>query len=284
MRTILVPTDFSKCSAEAVKYAIQFAQKTERKIIFFHSTFLLIPTKSSTTAYLYAVKSDKENKMKILMKSIDDAYHSLNIKREEYQTKFIIKFGNSVVENVMETINEQFIDLIIMGTLGATGFRKILFGSNTAKVIEQAYCPVLAVPGKFKFTPINKIAYATLDMDTLKKELKGVVSIAQKLNASIDIVHIIGGTKSAIKPEIFDVNKFITALSKRLKFYNFGFYIIDGKDRPLADEINKFAAHQKSDMLVMLTQKRGFFEKLFNPSKTTELAYNLHVPLLAIKQ
>ncbi len=283
MRTILVPTDFSKCSLQAVKYAILFAQKTQRQILFFNSTFLLIPTRSSSTAYLQAVKSNKENKMKALIKFIDEAYYSLKIKRDDDRTKFLVKFGNSAVENIMETIDEQFIDLIIMGTHGATGFRKVLFGSNTAKIIEQAYCPVLAVPSKFKFTSINKIAYATSDMDKLKKELKAVVSIAQKLDASIDIVHIIGREKPKFKPEDFDVNKFVTILSKQLNFYNLGFYIIDGKGRSIPDEINTFATHQKTDMLVMFTQKRGFFEKLFNHSKTTELAYNLTVPLLAIK-
>ena len=283
MRTILVPTDFSKCSLQAVKYAIQFAQKTERKIIFFHSTFLLIPTRSSTRSYLYSVKSDKDNKMKFLIQFIDDAYHSLNIKRDQFRTKFMIKFGNSAVKNIMETINEQFIDLIIMGTHGSSGFRKILFGSNAIKVIEQAYCPVLAVPAKFKFKSIDKIAYAGSDIDKLKKELKSVVQIARNLNASIDIVHIASGSKLKMKSENFEVDKFVITLSKQLKFYNFGFYIIDGKGRSLADEINKFVAHQKSDMLVMRTKKRGSFDKLFYPSQTAELAYNLNLPLLAVK-
>jgi hypothetical protein len=70
MKTILVPTDFSNCSADAIKYAIQFAAKTERKLLFFHSTFLLIPIRSSNFAYLNAVKADKETKLKLLIKYI----------------------------------------------------------------------------------------------------------------------------------------------------------------------------------------------------------------------
>lgn len=47
MITILVPTDFSECSKDAIQYAILFAQKNGDKLVFFHSTFTLIPTISS---------------------------------------------------------------------------------------------------------------------------------------------------------------------------------------------------------------------------------------------
>ena len=96
MRTILVPTDFSDCSADAVKYAIHFAEKTDRKLLFFHSTHLLIPTRSSTTAYLNAVKSDKEAKLKQLITFVENNYNSLKIKRNENNTKFLVRFGVTV--------------------------------------------------------------------------------------------------------------------------------------------------------------------------------------------
>jgi nucleotide-binding universal stress UspA family protein len=66
MKTILVPTDFSKCSPDAIKYAIHFAEKTDRKLLFFHSTFLLNPTKNSNSTYLRIVKLERELKLKML--------------------------------------------------------------------------------------------------------------------------------------------------------------------------------------------------------------------------
>lgn len=282
MNTLLVPTDFSKGSLVAVKYAIQFAQKTERKILFFHSTFILIPIRSSNTTYLHAVQSNKTNKLKELITFIDKAYQSLNIKRDETRTKFLVKHNHFAVDSILEAINEQFIDLIIMGTHGATGFRKVIFGSNTAKVLEQAYCPVLAIPAKYKYSPIKKISYAVSDIQLIKKELKIIIEIANKFDASIDIVHIVGGSKSDIKLDNIEPAKILTNLTHHFKYYKLNLYIVDGKDKPLVQELNRFVKHQKSELLVMLTNKRSFFDKVFNSSQTKELAYNLNIPLLAI--
>ena len=283
MKTILVPTDFSNCSADAIKYAIQFAAKTERKLLFFHSTFLLIPTRSSNFAYLNAVKAEKETKLKLLIEYIDKIYSSLNIKRDQSTTKFLIKFGNSFVENIDETINEQFIDLIIIGTHGATGFRKVFMGSNATKVIEQSYCPVLAIPHKFKFHPIKKIAYAAADLNNLKKELKKVIPIAIKLDAYLEIFNITADKESFLNHKKFNSKEFLQKIMHHFKFYNIGLYVIDRTDKDLPDAINSFIKHTKPDILLTLTQKRGFFEKLFTTSQTKELAYSLKTPLLAIK-
>lgn len=284
MRTILVPTDFSECSADAVKYAIHLAEKTGRKLLFFHSTFLLIPSRSSNVAYLNAVKSDKEAKLKTLSGFIEKIYRSLNIKRDEKNIKFLVKRGHSVVESINEVIDEQFIDLIIIGTHGATGFRKVFVGSNTASVIEQSYCPVLAIPHKYKFDGIKTIAYASSDLDNLKKELKRIIPVAQKLEASLEIFHITAGAESLIKKdEKYNSEIFIKSLSRHFKFYNMNLHVIDGGKNTLADAIKNFVKHNKPDMLVMLTYKRGFFHKIFHASQTKEISYQLNVPLLALK-
>ena len=283
MRTILVPTDFSDCSADAVKYAIHFAEKTERKLLFFHSTYILIPTRSSSFAYLNAVKSDKEEKLKQLISFVENIYHSLKIKRNENNTKFLVRFGASVVENIAETINEQFIDLIIMGTHGATGFRKVFMGSNAAKVIEQVNCSVLTIPYKYKFSPIKKLAYASSDLNKVKKELKGVVSIAKKLDTTLDIFHIITGKAVLKRYEQFNSKEFMKSITHHLKFYKMSLYVIDRGDKNIATAIDGFVKHNKPDMLITLTQKKDFFERLFNTSQTKELAYNLKTPLLAMK-
>ena len=203
MKTILVPTDFSECSADAVKYAIHFAEKTQRKLLFFHSTFILIPTRGTAAAYLNAVKSEKELKLRILTEFIDKTYHSLKKKRDVNNTKFLVAFETSVIAGITKTINDQFIDLIIIGTHGASGFRKLFIGSNTATVIERCYCQVLAIPHNYKFDGIKTIAYACADLNNLKKELKQVIKISQKLEASLAIFYITNDVESLINKALF---------------------------------------------------------------------------------
>lgn len=283
MRTILVPTDFSDCSSDAVKYAIHFAEKTERKLLFFNSTFLLIPAGSSAKKHLNAVKSDKELKLKTLIEFIEKIYASLKIKRDENNTRFLVKVGNSVVVNITETISEQFIDLIIIGTHGATGFRKVFFGSNTASIIEQSFCPVLAIPHKYKFDGIKTIAYASSDLNKLKKELKKIIPVTHKLEASLEIFHITRIEEARFKWNDFNSKEFMKSLSRQFRFYNMSLYVIDGEKNRLINEIRDFVKHKEPDLLAMLTHKRSSFEKVFNTSKTKEISYQLNVPLMALK-
>ncbi len=284
MRTILVPTDFSNCSKEAVKYAIHFATKTGRKLLFFHSTFLLIPTRSSSMAYMMAVKSNRSQKQKQLVTFVNKIYDELNINRNMDTTKFIVKFGPSVVENTMEVINEQFIDLIIMGTHGASGLRKIFMGSNTTALIEKTYCPVLAIPSKYKYEGLNKLAYASANLSTLKKELKKIIPLAQSLNALLEIVHILSDTESKKLNKKLDKLKFANELANHYDFYNMSFELSDYKDDDLKKSIDAYIKNKKPDMLIMLTHQKNLLSRIFFTSNTKEIAYQIKIPLLALKQ
>ena len=284
MKTILVPTDFSKCSSDAIKYAIHFAEKTDRTLLFFHSTFLLIPTKSSNSTYLRTVKLERELKLKMLTEFVENIYSSLNIERAINKTKFYVKFGNSVVDNIFELLNEQFIDLIIMGTHGSSAVNNFFTGSNTASVIEQSYCPVLAIPFKYKFAGIKSIAYASSDLDNLKKELKQIITITQKLAASLIVFYVATNNTSTNTYEKFKSKEFRESLVKHFKFENISLQIINGEENILVDSIGSFVKNNKPDMLIMLTHKRGFFNRIFDVSQTKEISYQMTVPLMALKQ
>lgn len=283
MKTILVPSDFSESSAEATKYAILFAQKTERKLIFFNSTFILIPTGSSANEYESAVNDTKKKALNDLKKSVEKVYDNLNLTRNENTTRFLVKYGPSVVQNILETTEEHFIDLIVMGTHGASGFRKKIFGSNTTKIISESYCPVLTIPGGFKFSKVDRIAYAASGIENLNKELKKVVPIAQKLNASLEIFHITGKQDSKEDIEKMKSDRFLRSIIDNFKFENITIEVADGSDKPVPESIEEFIKRSKPDMLVMLTHKRSFFEKIFDSGKTTEIAFHPTIPLLALK-
>jgi Universal stress protein family len=198
-------------------------------------------------------------------------------------TKFVVNRSPSVLESISETINEQFIDLIIIGTHGATGFRKIFLGSNAASIIEQSYCPVLAIPNKYKFNGIKTIAYACSDLDNLQNELKKIIPMAQKIEASIQIFHIVSGKKAIISYENFNAEVFMKSLLSHFKFNNMSLDLIDSKENSLSISINNFIKHNKPDLFAMLTNKRSFFEKIFTTSQTKEMSYQLSIPLLAVK-
>lgn len=281
MKTILVPIDFSKCSLSAINYAIQYAEETGSKLVFFHSTFIFIPTSTSVSVYFDSVNSDKIDKMKKLETFIENAYKSQSIKRNEARTKLVVRFGVSPVDNILEMIHEQFIDMVIMGTHGASGLKKI-FGNNTTKIIEQAICPVLAIPTRFKFKGIKKILYAASNIHTLQKELKQIIPFAEQFNSVVDVVHLIEN-KSKIKVANLDADTILNKLISSLKYPGMRLYIIDTGSGSIMAGLEKSVKNRTPDIIIMRTRQQGLFDKLFNRSKTKEMAFHLETPLLTVK-
>lgn len=278
MNTILVPTDFSKCANNAVKYAILLAEKNSHRLIFFHSAFLPIPTLSQTSVYLKAVDAEKKNKIKILEENINKIYKSLSKKRDEKETSLKVMFNSNIVEDIMEIQQSEGVDLIIMGTKGASGLKEVFMGSNTTKVIEKAKCPVIAVPEDASFEGIRQITFATdyhkSDIDALKK----LIEIAKPFNAQINVIHVCDEELTHYAEEA-GIERFKFLALKKIKYDKISFEVVFGKylEKVLRNHIQK----QSSDLLAMSTQERNPIEKILETSSTKTMAYHTSIPLLA---
>ncbi|MEO5602752.1 MAG: universal stress protein [Cyclobacteriaceae bacterium] len=284
MKTILVPTDFSAHAKVAVRYAIEIARQGNFKIVFQHSTFLLPPPRTAYTSYLKRVYHQRDMILKKLTHHIDKIYKELDINRDSHRTKLMVKHHPSVADSILETTREQFIDFIVMGTRGASGMKKFLFGSNTSAVIENSECPVLAIPYGHIFKKIQRIAFAAQNLKIEKKEIRKILSLAQGFGATIEIFHVVNELQSNRKAENVDIESQVTDLMSSLKYPKIKIHIdTERVDGDVSEGIETFVKQRKPDMLVMLTHKRGFWGKLFDKSKTTELVLRLKTPLLAIK-
>src|ERR1051326_2237606 len=133
MKTILVPTDFSKNSLNAIDYAVALAKKENAKIILLNSYYFL--PSSSDIPYpadiIQSLRTDSINKLNFLCEEIS--------KRKKIKCKMVSKF-DLTVPAIIETATEKKAGLIVMGTKGASGLKEVLMGSNTASVIEKAKC------------------------------------------------------------------------------------------------------------------------------------------------
>ena len=133
------------------------------------------------------------------------------------------------------------------------------------------------------FKDIKVIAYASSDLNNLKKELKKIIPVAQKWEASLEIFHITHLVEARVSWGKFNSKVFMKTLSRHFRFYNMSLYVIDGENNVLINEIRDFVKHNKPDILTMLTNKKSFFEKIFNPSQTKKISHQLNVPLMALK-
>ncbi len=275
MKKILIATDFSKVSKNAINYGVEIAKLESSKIVLIHVMSLPVIT-SETQMYMLPIDEMKRDCEKLL---------------EQAKEKIIFKNGidlniecicivGFVVEEINRYANKNKIDLIVMGMHGAGYLTEILIGSTTTSVISEAKCPVLAIDEKVKFKSIKKIVLAFDYIDTTNKAilnpLKEFVNI---FNSHVYILNVINNLNDT--PTISEAVTGIK-LDRTLSDINHSYHYINNAD--VVDGINDFIAKQKMDMVVMIPRKHSFFKNMFNEQKTKKVAFNLNIPLLTIHE
>ncbi|MFV7234305.1 universal stress protein [Flavobacterium sp. ZB4R12] len=271
MKTILIPTDFSSNANNALKYANAFAQATNNKIVLLHT---YIPILGNYNRIPGIIAEENARVKKESQKNLEDLCN----KYVEVSCHNLVTIGDPI-DTILDVSRKAKVDLIIMGTHGASGLRQILFGSNTSGVISKSTVPVLAIPQRYRFRKIDTIVYAS-DLKNTFNELKHIIPIAKQLDATIEILNLNYGYNST-DDEKKTIEKKIKSLSyKKIKF-------IEQKatlEQTMAEQLKKYLVKHKPQILVMFPDEKSWFDKIFISSKTEEMANQLKLPLLSIKK
>jgi universal stress protein A len=138
VKHILVPTDFSDLSMQALKYALPIAEKFDAKITLIHIL------EYTPIMPVYGVAEPPE----VMSDMIEERERRLEaIAREvghKYLENTVVRSG-SASDSIVHYATEWSYDLIILTTHGSTGLRHLFMGSTAEKVVRHAQCPVLVV-------------------------------------------------------------------------------------------------------------------------------------------
>ena len=274
MKTILVPTDFSIPADSAIHYAVKIAVLWDASLILYHS---FIPFESGF--YLLSL-SEKENMEahKKLTDRLTAMKNSIVKKNPNLSISIHVDQGPEAIK-IINFCKKSKVDLIVMGTKGASGLKEKLIGSFTAEVIANAPCPVLAIPNKYKFKVPKKIMYATNYTKKDKKVLQSLLEFNRLFDAKINILHIDWGITLFTADE--DYEKYKKTIQNHFKDFEFTFNHTVGKD--VTKTILEETLIDKTDIIVMNPIKRkGIWNRLFNRSVTKKMAYHVPIPLLTI--
>ena len=274
-KKILLPTDFSDNAWNAIIYALKlYANETcdfylLNSIKIKGSTMSNFSSKLSSTIRKSAFKDMLELKQMIERVNAN-ANHN-----------FEILVSNADLKDALETaIKKHTIQLIIMGTKGASGAKEFFFGSNTVNVINKVrLCPILTIPDQFDFVEPKKIAFST-DFNRLYKEeeLAPLKEITDLYNSEINIVHL---NNEEHLNEVQEYNSKI--LENDLKDYNHHFFWIPNYGKK-ANDINDFIKEQKINMLAMVNYKHSFIEKITKEPVIKTIGFHPFIPFLVIPE
>ena len=187
MRKILVPTDFSENAMNALKYALELFKYDISEFFIMHAYQDEIYADESlltqeTLDKVTQITSDRsQEQLDKILKQIREI--SPNPRHE-----FIIVSTNSMLmEETDRIVDDENIDIIIMGTRGKTNDRKLTFGSHTLQVLKYVKCPVLAIPEHYKYTQPKHVLFPTNYMIPYKRrELKLLCDMVSPYRAVIE--------------------------------------------------------------------------------------------------
>jgi nucleotide-binding universal stress UspA family protein len=137
---IMVPYDKSEAATHAFEYAVDLAQKYNSNLSIVSCVTIQVPTDPYFgTAYIETTRLLKEDAVKST-ENLESKLKELSI-----QYKIDILEVRSITDSLVSYAESHNVDLIVMGSRGFGGFKKMLLGSVASGVSQHSKCPVLIV-------------------------------------------------------------------------------------------------------------------------------------------
>lgn len=279
MQKILVPTDFSTAAMKAVTYAAEIAQKTGAVIFLLH---VIEPVAEGLRQhYPLHERLHEENanagfsELDNMQKSVAEIYPNVKIKTELAK--------GTVINSILAFANEQQMDLIVMGTTGATGLKEIFMGSVAAATISRTKIPVLTVPAGYEMEPPDGILFATNKFEENIEILNPIVTLAKLFSATIHVAVFVDTDDAEGADYVYNtrqLNHYIIFLKTIFPDTNFKGELLEGSDFEIT--VDKYDISNDLDIIAMITYPKSFLEKVLRKSVTRKMAFHSTIPLLAI--
>lgn len=271
MKKILVPCDFSKPAINALRFAMDMAQKSKGMVHLVNVIELpaihdpiIMPVVTFEREFLKELK----DKATAEFNKILDRYKPAGV-----TVKTDVLFG-SPSRMIMDTVRKKGIDIVIMGSHGATGVREYFIGSNAEKVVRNATVPVLVLKNYYKGGIRNIVFPNTLETEKQEDLIRKVKELQAFFKATVHIVYVNTPINFTADNITFDRLK---EFAKRYAFKN---YTLNVYNYPFEEPgIIHFAKSIKGDLIAMGTHGRKGLAHILNGSLAEDIVNHASSPI-----
>ncbi|WP_291726218.1 universal stress protein [Bernardetia sp.] len=285
-KNILVPIDFSPRANAALAAAVDVATQFDSKITLLH---IIDVPESQQPEYRRALdtfgdhQGGSEQDMPLILLTMKETKRQLREAREKYpKITFVEKVVfDRVHRQIYKVVEETDVDLIVMGSSGASGLGEVFIGSNTQKVIRNASCPVLVIKDdEAEFNPRN-IVFAS-DFSEMGGEAARLFPLFKTLYGStIHMLNIVTPSTFEASPTTQKrIDDFVKDLEMEKEDYTtniFNYYTEE-------EGILTFAEEKKADMIMLGTHGRKGFSRFMMGSIAENVANHSEIPVFVFRQ
>ncbi|TJY35774.1 universal stress protein [Pontimicrobium aquaticum] len=279
MKSILLPTDFSENSWNAIQYALRFFEKFNCHFYILHVNRL--NNLASDTSYIIAPEVIEEVQTKLAKKQLREFLKRISkeLPHNKKHKFYTLTDYNFFIESIRNQIEEKNIDMIVIGTKGASGLKKYIIGSNTGDVITKVSCTTLVVPENAKFNNVKEIAFPTdLSISYPIQTLEPISEVLEEFDSFLRILHI------SKKEEDLNIDqiKYKELLEDYFFNNNYSFHFLTNDD--IEDAVQCFVQSRDIDMIAMVAKNLNYFQRILFMPTVEEISYHTDVPFLVLHE
>ncbi len=279
IKNILIPTDFSENSLNAITYAVSFYDNMSVNFYLLHVSLV----EEINNEECFYKLSDTVLDEKIAYKPVEKLQEEIENLRQQstsvdhnfYGIHEYIQF----VEAIRKSVKENDIDMIVMGTRGASKISKSVLGSHTADVITRVKCAILVIPEQARYKAPENIVFPTDFNIFYKNKVLETLEETQKMkNSELNVLYV---SKKAHE---------LSSLQKKNRSYlqdfledkPHSFYFVT--DKNIDSAIETFVENNEVDMIAMIAKNLNFFQRILFQPTVEIISYHTKVPFLVLHE
>ncbi|MCF8332668.1 MAG: universal stress protein [Bacteroidales bacterium] len=272
MDKILAAVDFSECSMNAFRHALNYARKIDTNLT-------LVWVDPETFKFISSTEEKKEATARA-REAFDGIWKQYKNDLPSGELKYLIKRGQ-VYEEIVKTAVEEEADLIVAGTHGVSGFRDFWMGTNAFRLIMASPIPVLTI--RESTVPVESIENIIVPIDSTvetKQKNTMVAALAKYFYSTVHVVSVYSSKMEELR-QLVD-----THTKETLQYFEqenitceYGFR--EGSN--VTTMALEYARANEADLIVIMTEQEIKASNLWMGPYAKQMVNYSEIPVLSIK-
>ncbi len=274
---VLIPTDFSENSENSINYALDFFHH-EECTFYLLNVVKINALATPETSNIHTVDAIETELLTPVREKLGALVKKIRTKKNKKSHKIIslLEYG-FFIDAIRKQVAEKEIDLIVMGTKGASGLKEVIVGSNTGDVITKVNCSALVIPENAIYKPLKEIAFPTdFSLFYNIKTLRPLLKVLNESDSSLKVLHIDKNKTGLNNSQKLNKELFKEFFSDS----NCSFHFLSNKK--VEDAVQCFVESRDIDLIAMVAKNLNYFQQILFHTRVAKISYHTEVPFLVL--